>query len=73
MKKIITCLLATFGLATGCCQQNYEVDVFQTKSGKNIKFHALMHASIRMVYDGKEIEIDPVLYPDYRWTENLCG
>ena len=24
MKKIITCLLATFGLATGCCQQNYE-------------------------------------------------
>jgi L-ascorbate metabolism protein UlaG (beta-lactamase superfamily) len=61
MKKIITCLLATFGLATGCCQQNYEVDVFQTKSGKTVKFHALMHASIRMVYDGKEIEIDPVL------------
>ena len=167
MKKIITCLLATFGLATGCCQQNYEntdpegfakliaepdvvvldvrtaeefneghiegallidwkqdgfmekakatlpkektiaiycrsgrrsasaaselgaegykvvnllggilawketnrpvttdtyeVDVFQTKSGKIVKFHALMHASIRMVYDGKEIEIDPVL------------
>jgi len=167
MKKIITCLLATFGLATGCCQQNYEntdpegfaklitepgvvvldvrtaeefneghiegalfidwkqdgfmekalatlpkdrtiavycrsgrrsasaaselgaegykvvnllggilawkennmpvttdtyeVDVFQTKSGKTVKFHALMHASIRMVYDGREIEIDPVL------------
>ena len=39
----------------------YEVDVFQTKSGKTVKFHALMHASIRMVYDGKEIEIDPVL------------
>lgn len=39
----------------------YEVDVFQTKSGKTIKFHALMHASIRMEYDGKEIEIDPVL------------
>ncbi len=39
----------------------YEVDVFKTKSGKAIKFHALMHASIRMEYDGKEIEIDPVL------------
>ena len=38
----------------------YEVDVFKTKSGKTIKFHALMHASIRMEYDGKEIEIDPV-------------
>ena len=40
---------------------NYEVDVFKTKSGKTVKFHALVHASIRMEYDGKEIEIDPVL------------
>ena len=39
---------------------NYEVDVFKTKSGKTVKFHALVHASIRMEYDGKEIEIDPV-------------
>ena len=39
----------------------YEVDVFQTKSEKTIKFYALMHASIRMEYDGREIEIDPVL------------
>jgi L-ascorbate metabolism protein UlaG (beta-lactamase superfamily) len=38
----------------------YEVDVFQTKSGKTVKFHALTHASIRIQYDGKEIEIDPV-------------
>ncbi len=39
---------------------NFEVDVFKTKSGKTVKFHALMHASIRIDYDGKEIEIDPV-------------
>jgi len=38
----------------------YEVDVFKTKGGKTLKFHALVHASIRMEYDGKEIEIDPV-------------
>ena len=38
----------------------YEVDVFKTKSGKTVKFHALVHASIRIEYDGKEIEIDPV-------------
>ena len=37
-----------------------EVDVFKTKSGKTVKFHALVHASIRMEYDGKEIVIDPV-------------
>ena len=39
---------------------NFEVDIFKTKSGKTVKFHALMHASIRIEYDGKEIEIDPV-------------
>ncbi len=38
----------------------YEVDVFVTESGKVLKFHALMHASILMEYDGKEILIDPV-------------
>ena len=38
----------------------YEVDVFKTKSGKSLKFHALTHSSIRIEYDGREIEIDPV-------------
>ena len=39
---------------------SYEVDMFKTKSGKTVKFHALVHASIRIEYDGQEIEIDPV-------------
>jgi len=39
----------------------YEVDVFKTRSGKTVRFHALVHSSIRMEYDGKEIQIDPVL------------
>ncbi|MBR5695593.1 MAG: MBL fold metallo-hydrolase [Paludibacteraceae bacterium] len=61
MKKIITCLLATLVLTTACSQQKTEeVDVFQTKSGKSVTFQALVHASIRIQYDGKEIEIDPV-------------
>ena len=38
----------------------YEVDVFKTKSGKTVKFHALVHASIRIEYDNMEIQIDPV-------------
>jgi len=37
-----------------------EVDVFTTKSGLSVKFYALLHASIRIVFDGKEIEVDPV-------------
>ncbi len=40
--------------------ETYEVDVFKTKSGKTVKFHALMHSCIRIEFDGKEIEIDPV-------------
>ena len=63
MKRIITCMLAALGLTAAYGQQNqqsYEVDTFKTKSGKTIRFHALVHASIRVEYDGKEIEIDPV-------------
>ena len=60
MKKLLTCLLVTLGLTTACGQTNYETDVFKTKSGKEVKFHALVHASIRIEYDGKEIQIDPV-------------
>ena len=38
----------------------YETDIFKTAHGKTIKIYSLMHACIRIVYDGEEIEIDPV-------------
>lgn len=60
MKKIMMCLLALMGLTTACGQQSYEVDEFKTKSGKTVKCYALVHASIRIEYDGREIQIDPV-------------
>ena len=60
MKKLIICLMAVLGLTTACAQKNYETDEFTTKSGKTVKFHALMHACIRIELDGKEIQIDPV-------------
>lgn len=47
MKKILTCLLAILGLSTACGQQTFEVDEFKTKSGKTVKFHALVHVRIR--------------------------
>ena len=47
----------------------YEMDVFNTKSGKEVKIYALLHASIRMTYDGKEIEIDPVTKLGNRTTD----
>lgn len=36
-----------------------ETDIFTTPKGKLVKIHALMHSSIRIEYDGREIEIDP--------------
>ena len=59
MKMIITSLLTLLGFAA-CGQQTYEVDSFTTKSGKTVKIHALVHASMRIEYEGKEIQIDPV-------------
>ena len=38
----------------------HEVDLFKAADGKTIRFHALMHASIRIEYDGLDIEVDPV-------------
>ena len=39
---------------------DYEIDTFTTAGGKTIKFHALVHASIRLEYDSLQIFIDPV-------------
>ena len=65
MKTIIMSLLTLLGLATACGQHNakndaYETDTFTTKNGKAVTIHALAHASMRIEFDGKEIQIDPV-------------
>jgi len=46
-----------------------EMDVFLTKSGMKVRFFALMHASIRIDFDGIEIEIDPVRQLGERRTD----
>lgn len=38
----------------------HETDVVRTPGGKLVKFYALVHASIRIVCEGTEIEVDPV-------------
>ena len=62
MKTIALPIL--FSIFTACGhnapEKNNEIDSFVTQSGKTAKFYALVHASIRIEYDGKEIEIDPV-------------
>ncbi len=70
MKKIlfsIIVLLFCNSILYG--QQQIEIDEFKTMHGKSVKFYALVHASIRIVYDGKEIEIDPVTKLGNRTTD----
>ncbi len=65
MKRMMKTVMMSV-LAAVCCtttalgQGKYEVDEFKTASGKSVQCYALVHASIRIVYDGKEIEVDPV-------------
>ena len=39
---------------------NYQTDMFKTKNGKDVAITAIKHASLRIQYDGLEIQIDPV-------------
>jgi L-ascorbate metabolism protein UlaG (beta-lactamase superfamily) len=65
MRKSIlsTLLLMLSTIALAACSQNtmsQQTDTFKTQSGKEITFTAIKHGSIRINYDGKEIEVDPV-------------
>ena len=57
-------MLTTLGLTTACGQApknaTYEVDEFQTNSGKTVKIHALVHASIWIEAGDVQIFVDPV-------------
>lgn len=55
------CLAATIALASCTAKaDNGQTDTFTTKNGKTIAITAIKHGSIRINYDGKEIEVDPV-------------
>lgn len=62
MKRLFICLMTMMAAicSYGQYEDTYEVDEFRTKNGKSVRFHALVHASIRIEYNGREIEVDPV-------------
>jgi L-ascorbate metabolism protein UlaG (beta-lactamase superfamily) len=68
MKKIITCLLALCGLHATAAD-THETDTSVARNGRPIQFIALMHASLRIIYEGTEIEIDPVRKLGQRTTD----
>ena len=39
----------------------YQTDTFETKGGKEVVITAIKHASLRIQYDGLEIQVDPVV------------
>lgn len=45
---------------SACAGSNDNVDTFTTPGGKEVKIEPLMHASLRIDYDGEEIYFDPV-------------
>lgn len=68
MRSIITCLMALCGLHAAAATA-YETDTIVARNGRPIQFVALMHASIRIIYEGTEIEIDPVRKLGQRTTD----
>lgn len=58
--SILLLMLTTIMFAACGENKDNSGDTFKTKSGKEITFHAIKHGSIRITYDGNEIEVDPV-------------
>ena len=57
---IIGTLAATAAFATVGFATNFQTDTFKTKEGKAVTITAIKHASLRIRYDGLEIQVDPV-------------
>ena len=59
MKKLIIGAL-TMASTIAATAAEYQTDTFTTKGGKEVVITAIKHASLRIQYDGLEIQVDPV-------------
>ena len=62
MKKIVAALCLAF-LCVGIAhaqQQQRQTDTFKTKSGKDVTFTCIKHATFQIEYDGRYFYVDPV-------------
>ena len=68
-KVFLLFYLFTFLPLMGCAQQR-QTDTFKTKSGKDVTFTCIKHASIMIEYDGRYFYFDPVtgLKPETDYT-----
>ena len=51
---------ATAAFATAGSAMDFQTDTFKTREGKAVTITAIKHASLRIQYDGLEIQVDPV-------------
>ena len=59
MKKLIIGALAMASTIAATAAET-QTDTFKTKGGKEVVITAIKHASMRIQYDGLEIQVDPV-------------
>ncbi len=57
---IIGTIAATAALTATGGAPGFQTDTFKTKEGKSVTITAIKHASLRIQYDGLEIQVDPV-------------
>ena len=57
---ILTAIAMTTSIAVNSVAAEFQTDAFKTKGGKEIVITAIKHASLRIQYDGLEIQVDPV-------------
>ena len=57
---LIGTLAAIAAFATAGGAMDFQTDTFKTKEGKPVTITAIKHASLRIQYDGLEIQVDPV-------------
>ena len=57
---VIGTLAATAASVTTGGALDFQTDTFKTKEGKAVTITAIKHASLRIQYDGLEIQVDPV-------------
>ena len=57
---LIAAIAMTISFAAGSFAAGFQTDTFKTKSGKTVTITAIKHASMRIQYDGLEIQVDPV-------------
>ena len=58
---IITALAMTTTIAAESLAAEFKTDTFKTKGGKEVVITAIKHASMRIQYDGFDIQVDPVV------------